>query len=293
MRSALPQVVGLVAAVATILLVPSVSRADDVGVCVKASEDGQQLRDDGKYKRAREQFVTCSRDVCPGIVKKDCTEWLQALDRSTPSVVVGARDAAGKDLTDVKVTVDGQPFITRLDGRPLPIDPGAHVMRYEAAGVPPVEEQVVVHAGEKNRPLMVRFTDPAPKPEPVRVAPERPAPSASGGGGGVPTAAIVVGAVGVVALGSFTFFGITGKGDVSDLRGSCAPSCDPTKVDAARNKLIIADISLGVGVVALGVATWMVLTNMKSAPTRVTTGLTRVDVRAVAGGGVAEFGARF
>jgi hypothetical protein len=287
-----PQVAGLVAFLATTTLFPASGRADEVAACVKASEDGQQLRDDGKYKRAREQFVMCSRDACPGIVKKDCTEWLQALDRSTPSVVVGARDAAGKDLVDVKVMLDGQPFVTKLDGKPLPVDPGAHTMRYEAAGSPPVEEQVVIHAGEKNRPLMVRFAGPAAPPEAPRTVPGPPAPS--GGSGGVPTAAIVVGAIGVVALGSFTFFGITGKGDVSDLRSSgCAPNCDPAKVDAARNKLILADISLGVGVVALGVATWMVLANMKTAPTGVTTGLTHVDVRAVAGGGVAEIGARF
>ncbi len=268
-------------------LTPRTAAADDIAKCVKASEEAQLLRDDGKYKRARELFVACTRDACPGIVKKDCTEWLAALDQSMPSVVISAKDGAGRDLTNVKVTVDGQPFADKLDGKPLALDPGEHALRFEAPGAAPVDDRLVMHAGEKNRALTVRL---GPAPVAATPTPPEPAPTR---GGGVPGAAIAaLGAVGVVAIGSFAFFGLTGRSDVSDLRSSCAPNCDPSKVDTARGKLIIADISLGVGVVALGVATWMVLTSAASPPPA-RTGITGVDVRAVAGGGVAEIAARF
>ncbi len=271
-----------------VLAAPAVASADDVAACVKASEQGQQLRDDGRYKRAREQFALCSRDVCPGIVRKDCTEWLGALDQSMPSVVISAKDASGRDLTDVKVTVDGQPFLDKLDGKPVALDPGEHILHYEAAGVALADDRVVMHAGEKNRQVMVRIGAPAPAPTPA--TPEGPAKSSSGG---IPTAAIVVGAIGVVAIGSFAFFGITGKSEISELRNTCAPNCEQSRVDSARSKLIVADISLGVGVVALGVATWMFLANSKAPSQVTTTGFNHLDVRAIPGGGVAEIGARF
>jgi hypothetical protein len=153
-----------------------------------------------------------------------------------------------------------------------------------------VEDRVVMHAGEKNRGLLVRL-GPAPTAPPPPPAGDHPTPAS--GGGGIPVAAIVLGGLGVVALGSFTYFGLTGKSDVSDLKNTCAPNCEQSKVDSARSKLIIADISLGVGVVAIGVATWMILTNKSPAPPAVTTGLTHFDVRPAPGGGVAEIGARF
>jgi hypothetical protein len=280
------------ASIVAALGAPATASADEVATCVKASEQGQQLRDDGKYKRAREQFQICTRDVCPSIVRKDCTEWLGALDQSMPSIVISAKDGSGRDLSDVKVTVDGQPFLDKLDGKPASLDPGEHTIRYESPGAPPADERVVMHAGEKNRQITVRLGAPPPAPAP---APPPPVPipeSPAKASGGIPTAAIVVGAIGVVGIASFAFFGLTGKSDVSDLRTNCAPNCEQSKVDAARSKLIVADISLGVGVVALGVATWMILSNSK-APAQVTTGFHRLDVRPLPGGGVAEIGARF
>ncbi len=294
MRTALRSVAALL--VAGVALLPKAASADEISVCVKASEQGQQLRDEGKYKRAREQFAACTRDACPAIVRKDCTEWLTQLDQSMPSVVIGARNAAGRDLVDVKVTIDGQAFLEKLDGKPVTLDPGEHAIHYETAGAAAVDERVVIHAGEKNRALSVQLGPAATPPPPPASAPPAsatgaPAPSSSR----LSPPVIVLGAVGAVALGSFAFFGVTGKGDVSDLRGSCAPNCEPSKVDAARTKLIVADISLAVGIVALGAATYLFLSGSK-ARARGTTGgatFTHVDVRPVAGGGVAELGARF
>jgi hypothetical protein len=273
-------------------LAPSVAYADDVTTCVKASEQAQSLRDEGKYKKARDQLLVCTRDVCPGMVRKDCVGWLQELDASMPSIVISARDASGKDLVDVKVAVDGQPLTDKLDGKPLAIDPGKHTLHYEAAGAPPVDEDVVMHAGEKNRTLTIKLGGAAPPPTtPTPTEPTAPVETSSGGHG-PPVAAYVLGGVGVVALGSFAFFGLSGKSDVSDLRNSCAPGCDQSQVDKARTKLIIADISLAVGVVALGVATYMIVTNRS--PANVTTGaLSHVDVAALPGGGVAHIGGRF
>ena len=298
-REPSPLWVSLAVAVGAVL-VSTPARADDVATCVKASEQAQSLRDEGKYRKAREQLLVCTRDVCPSVVRKDCVQWLSEVDASMPSIVITARDGSGRDLTDVKVTLDGAALTEHLDGKPIPIDPGEHTLHYETAGAPPVDEKVVMHAGEKNRALSVQLGAHAQSASTSAGGGEGEQPRASKG---PPVAAFIIGGLGVVALGSFAFFGLSGKSDVDDMRqpGGCAPNCSQSQVDSARTKLVIADISLGVGVVALGVATYMILANRSPASATVTTGTTRgsflsnasFDVRAAPGGGVAQLGGRF
>jgi hypothetical protein len=89
---------------------------DEKAQCISASEQGQQLRDDGAYLRAGESFARCSRESCPALVKHDCVEWRLDLEERVPTVVFGASDPQGNDLVDVKVTMDGVPLLARLDG---------------------------------------------------------------------------------------------------------------------------------------------------------------------------------
>lgn len=257
---------------------------DDREQCASSAEDAQKLRDEGKYRRAREQMLVCARDVCPGPIKSDCGKWLTELDRDAPTVVFGARDSKGADVFDVKVSMDGNPIQEKLDGKPVLVDSGEHTFKFEAKDGSVKEEKVLLRAAEKARPIIATFgttTTPPPPPPP-------------GGGEGSIVPAIVVGGIGVIALGSFAIFGIGGKNDVDDLQ-KCKPTCPEKDVDSARTKLIIADISLGVGIVALGVATYMFLTRPK-VDTKVTTGTTtwlRFDAAPVAGGGVAGLGGKF
>jgi hypothetical protein len=269
---------------------PSVARADDVMTCVSASELAQLLRDEGKYKKTREQLLVCMREVCPTVVRRDCVQWLGEVDALMPSVVLSAKDAAGHDLSDARVTLDGAPLTNKLDGRPIALDPGEHVLRFEVSGASMAEERLVMHAGEKHRAVTVKLGPPVPSPA---APPSPPVPPSSSASGRAPIGAYVIGGLGVAALGAFAYLGLTGRSDVSEMRSTCAPLCDPSRVDAARAKLLVADVSLGAGVVALGAAAYILLTRGPSAAVSPTTGATRLDVRAVAGGGVAEFGARF
>ncbi len=136
------------------------ARADVTQQCTSAAERGQQLRDDGKYLRARDAFTFCSRTVCPAMVQSDCIKWLADLAAATPSVVIIAKDASGNDVKAVTVTVDGVPLTGALDGRPIPVDPGEHQFHFETPGAPAVDERVVIHVGEKNRTLTAQFAGP-------------------------------------------------------------------------------------------------------------------------------------
>src|SRR5215475_7621018 len=96
--------------------------ADDRAECAAAAEQGQQLRDEGKYRRAREQMLVCAREACPPPIRSDCGKWLTEVDRDAPTVVFGARDGRGSDVVDVKVSMDGQVILDRLDGKPVLVD---------------------------------------------------------------------------------------------------------------------------------------------------------------------------
>ncbi len=98
--------------------------------CVEAYEQTQSLRKSASLRSARASALTCAQAGCPAVVKKDCAAWLTELDQSLPSVVLSARDKAGQETTAVRVFVDNEPLVERLDGRAVALDPGAHTFRF-------------------------------------------------------------------------------------------------------------------------------------------------------------------
>jgi hypothetical protein len=57
------------------------------------------------------------------MVRDDCTQRLDELNRQLPTIVFDGKDAAGGDVIAVSVTVDGRLLTERLDGAPLEVDP--------------------------------------------------------------------------------------------------------------------------------------------------------------------------
>lgn len=227
--------------------------ADTKHECVVASTEGQTLRDEGKLLTARERFVTCASDACPAIVRSSCASWLLEVESKIPSIVVRAEDAAGRDVTQVKLLVDGNLVRSRLDGRAIALDAGEHVVVVERAPGDSVEQRLLVVEREQGRVVVVRFAgDPsrAPlSPSPIVAPPRSQTPAA--GSRPIPPSTWVLGAVGVVGVGAFAILWPTAVSDLDDLRTTCSPRCDPADVDRTRTQAIIADVALGVGVVAL------------------------------------------
>lgn len=297
-RSVLLPLSTLAAAIALLPAEEGAARADEKAACVAASDQAQTLRDEGKYRAARASLMECARDACPTIVRRDCEKWLAELDASQPTLVFGARDPKGNDVDGTRVLLDGAPLVERLDGKPVPVDPGEHVFRYEAPGAAPVEQHVVVRVNEKNRTLTAilmpqanQTAAPLPPPPVDATARDTAAPRAP-----IPAAAWVFLGTTIVAAGSFAFFGLTGQNDVANMRaapsaGGCAPNCPQSQVDAARTKLLVADVSLGVGVVSLALDIWFFV-HRGSAP-RATAFDLRPEVEARPGGAVAGLHASF
>ena len=208
----------------------------------------------------------CAREACPSLVQKDCIRWLSEVEAEQPTVIVVATDEEGNETLAVRVLLDGTPLVDKLDGSPLAIDPGEHVLRFERPSGSR-EERIVLHDAEKSRRVKVTFA--APKKE-------VPEPAAAS----IRTSTWVFGAIGVAALGSFAYFGLSGRAKESSLATSCAPRCGDDAIAPVRRNYLIADISLGVSVASLAIATVLVLTNKSPEPTP----RTAVDLRALPGG---------
>jgi len=248
------------------------ARADDVGDCAAASEDGELLRIKGHLRDARSKFLSCARPVCPDVIRRDCNQWVSEVDASLPTVVLGARDAALHDLAAVRVWLDGVLLVDRLDGKAFPIDAGDHVVRFEMEGRAPIEENVIIREGEKNRPLTVTFAAPDVGTQ-------------KHGGGHV--AAYVLGGLGIAALGVAGVFEVASLDDYASLKNRCAPTqtCSPASVDATQRNRYVAAGSLGLGVVSLGVATWLFL---RRPPQGADRPAVAVDIGPILGGGLAS-----
>jgi hypothetical protein len=157
---------------------PPVHAADAKAECIAAADQGQSLRDEGRYGLARETFARCARDVCPKVVAQSCNRWLHETDEATPTVVLGAKDDTGQDLTNAQVTLDGSLLAESLDGKPVQVDPGQHIFRFTRPGSDPAEATVVLRAGERNRVIGVTLKPPvAVTSEPPTAGEPEPGPS--------------------------------------------------------------------------------------------------------------------
>jgi hypothetical protein len=251
---------GALGLVAWPLPLPAQAAEPETMACIKAAEEGQAARDRGALLQSREILASCTAANCPGVIRRDCTAWLEDIRTRTPSIVVVARDAAGRDLASATLTVDG--VARPLDGTPIELDPGPHTVRVQAAGpTGAVEQSVIVNAGEKGRVIALAVAQPRQAPPPAFHETPGPGPS-------VPAGGYVFGGLGVAALATFGVFGVLGMSDANHLRDTCAPGCQASDVDAVHTKLIVADASLGVGLVSLGVAAWFAIRGLttRSAP---------------------------
>ena len=197
------RILRLAASVSTIVALASVSStaaAGDVQACLAASEKGQKARAAGKLREAREQFLLCGTESCPTIVRRDCAQWTSELTSALPTVVFGAKDEAGRDLFDVRVFVDGERLIDKLDGKAVFIDPGPHTFRFETAGAAPVTEKALIKEGEKTRVLAATFDLGASDSAPAASSRDKGSDTITteGGGHGVlPWVVVGIGAAGI------------------------------------------------------------------------------------------------
>ncbi len=263
--------------------------------CATAYVKAQKLKSGGELLEAKKQLIICASEGCLSAVRKDCLSWLDEVNAATPSITVSARDRSGNETLAVKVEVDGKPVAEKLTTDGIQLDPGEHKLHFELEGAPPVDKQIILRAGEKNKPVEVDFGGSKSEDDSGSTTAPAAAPPVDQGVKKKKKSHVVsyvLGGVGVAALGGTAYFWLASKSAENDLTAKgCAPNCSKSDVSGIKQKRLFGDIALGVGVVSLGVATylWLAPSKEKKRPPP----LGSLDLHVLPGGAYGAVSGRF
>jgi hypothetical protein len=220
---------------------------------------------------------------------------IDEVNAASPTIVFEVKNGAGKELSAVKVSADGQVIVDHLDGSALPIDPGAHEFTFESAGLPPLTQTIILHEGEKDRRETVVLGGSAGTPQTASTGDNTATTPDTGGeskpsesGQTLRTLGIVGGAVGVAGLGVGTVFGILASSSWKNAQHDCPTrtGCPAKAMNERSTALTDATVST-IGFIAGGVLLAGGLTLFFTAPKG---GSTDVGLRVTPGGFVVSGG---
>jgi hypothetical protein len=259
--------------------------------CISANESAQDLRRAGHMREARTQLMMCVADTCPGPVREDCATRISEIDAATPSVIFEVRDESDKDLSAVRVTMDGHPLLDKLDGTATRLDTGPHKFEFTADGFRTETRDLVLREGDKNRRERIVLVAPtaAPPSTEAPAAPQEtaPAPAPPGaeahpaGGGDGSTQRMIgltLGGVGGVGVVVGAIFGIVAKSTFDHAHNSeCGPAanysdsrtCSPqgaSDVQSAYGQATVSTVAFIAGAALLAGGASLYLTAPRGAP---------------------------
>jgi hypothetical protein len=230
---------------------PEQASTDAVEHCILEHERARLLRVSERWFEARARMLACAREACPLVIRSDCRNWLDEVARIVPTfVVLVERDDAGEQ--PVRLELDGQRITLSEPAQAIEATPGRHRLRIELDPYPLVEREIVLQKGEKNHLVRVRFARPSP---PAAVVPISPPPPLRHTRPIQPATYWLSGA----ALGAFIGSGAllaSALSSRSEARSTCAPACDSDRRKSIETRLLLADVSAGVGLVFGGLAVY-------------------------------------
>jgi hypothetical protein len=209
-------------------------RSEEENTCFDRHELGQELRQAGKLVESRAAFLQCAASNCPSAVQRDCDRWAREVSAALPKLSVRVR-FAGKARNDASIEIDDEPRADALASA-VALDPGLHRYRVRLAGARSVEGELTLHAGEPAHRLSLELEPP------------------DDGSRRVPTLSWVLGGVGVAGAAGFLGFGLSSRSLEHELEHTCAPLCTNEQIDGVRQRSVIANVSLGVGLASLASA---------------------------------------
>jgi hypothetical protein len=218
--------------------------------CMNANEFAQSLRLSRRLRKAEDELTVCVARSCPELVRNDCSERLNEVQRAMPTVVFAVRSARGEGLTAVRVLVDGAPLAETLDGSAIEVDPGAHQFTFLADGYEPFEQETLVWEGQKERSLpVVLQARPGPPAPPPRSAPR-------GGGDGASTTrrwiAVVASGLGVVTVGVGGVLALSAKSEFDNAERETGGARHDDSITAVHTGNVATVVMSAGGLLAVG-----------------------------------------
>jgi hypothetical protein len=181
------------------------------------------------------------------------------------------------------IALDGAPLGDAAWEVAMPVDPGTHVVEAGAPGKRSVDLSIDVPASAARQtvevpPLVDAGVADASPARPGAIAPVEPRPEASEAttdSAAAPsharaTAGWIVGGAGIASIAVGSYFGLHAFSLWSERNTDCAHGCTGVAKNAGSDAMqaaTIADITLGVGVAAVAVATYLVISGQTHAST--------------------------
>jgi len=214
---------------------------------------------------------------------KMATEHAKALEPTLSRLVIAV--ASNADVPGLEVHVDDTVLGKASWGFAMPYDPGTHQVTATAPGKKPYKASVALGPKGDRKEIVVGVLEADPSQrvtvsEPVPSSPaKRAAAPPIGGDTALPASnpsripAYVVGGIGVVGLGVGTYFGVQAIRSRDASNRICPDKLcdDPTAVEkmhTANRDAWISNVGIGVGIVGVGVATYLFFAGRGSSETK-------------------------
>jgi len=233
--------------------------ADPSRICVDSHERAQLERRDGGLKEAERLLIECSSSACSPLIQADCSTWRNEVMAAIPTLVVQVRRGE-QDVIDATLTIDDSVAAEALDGRPLAVDPGKHVVRVTLLDGETLEKELVFSEGEKSRVVSFNF-EPLHPPEPESKAAEQtsPPPAQVETYRPVPLASPLLLGLSIASAGLATGFGVHALRLKSQANERCAPLCSAEDKSRLTTAAATSDVFLGISIVSLAGASVLYL----------------------------------
>jgi hypothetical protein len=278
--------VQLLAAAASLLFVLNArpARADGAKEqCAAAFEAGQRMQMVGDLQRAIEEFESCAESPCSVPAQRECKRLLEAAQAAIPTVQFELRFGANLAKRPVMLSIDDREPVA-YGGETLSVNAGKHRFVFECDGCATVTRRIefadhdlkhkevalnpacgnpdastsgaasAPRAQSTNCPVLGASAA-AVKPKLGRV-PLLPLRNSTADDTRLRDTVIFASAAALATVGGIGFvgFGLTARSGERALT-ECAPYCSDTQIAAVKRNYLLANVSLGTGLLAIGGAT--------------------------------------
>ena len=260
-------------------------RADDAKErCATAFEEGQRLQMVGDLQRAIEEFQSCAGNACSVPAQRECSRLLEQAQAGIPTIVFELAFGANLPRRPVVLSVDnGAP--AAYEGETLHLNRGRHRFVFECEGCATVTRRIdFADQDSKHKEVVLNpacgkaaatnaEAGSGPRAEPLNCPAAGASAAAVKSSGvaraplpalqhpmaddaGLRDAVIFASAAALAAAGTIGFvgFGLAARRGERALT-ECAPYCSGTHIAEVKRSYLLANVSLGTGLLALGGAT--------------------------------------